>query len=343
MNRGVMLPVYAYPLFENALRAANGWTLEEHADPHRRAVVTLQRGGGRQPRRLDPKGAHGRRDHHAVGGQPDGLLPVPQAVHGQHAGRPGRRLHRVLGRGGPGGRRARGSLGVPARRGRRQRPLVHFAAGRAPSLPRHPPGRARPRWDWPGSASTTWRSWTSTRASRPWCRWRRASSGWRWTTPTRPLTLTGGLTFGGGPGNNYAVARHRPGAWARCVRRRARRRWSPGSAGTPPSTRWASMRRGHREVGDSPSPGATSSPRSMPCRSAAVDEDGDRTGAGRDLHRDLRPRRGPRAGHRGLPHGRGRPGLGQHHRCRHAGATLRRGGHRAPGVLAADGVLVLDD
>jgi acetyl-CoA C-acetyltransferase len=31
MNRGVILPVQAYPLFENALRAANGWTLEEHA------------------------------------------------------------------------------------------------------------------------------------------------------------------------------------------------------------------------------------------------------------------------------------------------------------------------
>jgi acetyl-CoA C-acetyltransferase len=30
MNRGVVLPVHAYPLFENALRAANGWTLEEH-------------------------------------------------------------------------------------------------------------------------------------------------------------------------------------------------------------------------------------------------------------------------------------------------------------------------
>jgi acetyl-CoA C-acetyltransferase len=31
MNRGVALPVHAYPLFENALRAANGWTLGEHA------------------------------------------------------------------------------------------------------------------------------------------------------------------------------------------------------------------------------------------------------------------------------------------------------------------------
>jgi acetyl-CoA C-acetyltransferase len=31
MARGVTLPIHAYPLFENALRAANGWTLAEHA------------------------------------------------------------------------------------------------------------------------------------------------------------------------------------------------------------------------------------------------------------------------------------------------------------------------
>ena len=30
MQRGVVLPVHAYPLFENALRAANGWSLDEH-------------------------------------------------------------------------------------------------------------------------------------------------------------------------------------------------------------------------------------------------------------------------------------------------------------------------
>ncbi len=30
MRRGVLLPVHAYPLFENALRAANGWSLSEH-------------------------------------------------------------------------------------------------------------------------------------------------------------------------------------------------------------------------------------------------------------------------------------------------------------------------
>jgi acetyl-CoA C-acetyltransferase len=31
VQRGVLLPVHAYPLLENALRAANGWTLTEHA------------------------------------------------------------------------------------------------------------------------------------------------------------------------------------------------------------------------------------------------------------------------------------------------------------------------
>ena len=31
MQRGVLLPVHAYPLFENALRAARGWTLADHA------------------------------------------------------------------------------------------------------------------------------------------------------------------------------------------------------------------------------------------------------------------------------------------------------------------------
>jgi len=31
LSRGVALPIHAYPLFENALRGANGWTMAEHA------------------------------------------------------------------------------------------------------------------------------------------------------------------------------------------------------------------------------------------------------------------------------------------------------------------------
>lgn len=30
LERGIMLPIHAYPLFENALRKANGWSIEEH-------------------------------------------------------------------------------------------------------------------------------------------------------------------------------------------------------------------------------------------------------------------------------------------------------------------------
>jgi acetyl-CoA C-acetyltransferase len=32
ISRGITLPIHAYPLFENALRAAHGWTLAEHRD-----------------------------------------------------------------------------------------------------------------------------------------------------------------------------------------------------------------------------------------------------------------------------------------------------------------------
>ena len=65
MQRGVVLPVHAYPLFENALRAANGWTLPEHRARIGGAVVALQRGGRRQPARVDPHGPDTRRDRHA--------------------------------------------------------------------------------------------------------------------------------------------------------------------------------------------------------------------------------------------------------------------------------------
>ena len=93
------------------------------------------------PPRLRPRG-----DHDALARQPHDLLPLSQALHGQHAGRPGRGVHRLLGGGGAGGRRARGPMGVPARGRRRPRPLVHLAPSRAPSLAGHPAGRpGRPR------------------------------------------------------------------------------------------------------------------------------------------------------------------------------------------------------
>ena len=126
-------------------RAACGQRLDAAGAPrpHRRPVVPLQRGRGRQPARVDPHRPHARGDRHARARQPHGVVPLPQALHGQHASRPGRRLHRVLGGGGPRRRCSGGALGLPPRRSGRQRPLVHLRAARAAPLPRHPARRCR--------------------------------------------------------------------------------------------------------------------------------------------------------------------------------------------------------
>ncbi len=97
MQRGVILPVHAYPLFENALRAANGWTLEEHAARIGALWSRFSEVAAANPDAWIRKARTPDRDRDAVTGQPDGLLSLSEAVHGQHAGRPGCRLHRLLG------------------------------------------------------------------------------------------------------------------------------------------------------------------------------------------------------------------------------------------------------
>ena len=82
----------------------------------------------------------------------------------------------------------------------------HWYMSERPELHRSPAirlaGRRRPA-SWPASRSTTSGSSTSTRAFPWWCRWPHAELGLAVDDPDRPLTLTGGLTFAGGPGNNY--------------------------------------------------------------------------------------------------------------------------------------------
>ena len=268
MQRGVVLPVHAYPLFENALRAANGWTLPEHRAAHRRPVVALQRGGGGQPARVDPPGPDARRDRHARARQPDGVVPLPQALHGQHAGRPGRGLHRVLGRGRPRRRRARGALGLPALRRRRQRPLVHFRASRAAPLPRHPAGRCRrPRGGRSGH-----------RRHRPGGPLlvlpRRGADGGgragpRPRRPGPPVDLDRRADVRRRPRQQLRHARHRPGRRRAAARTRTARHSSAAWAGTPPSIPWGSTPPARRRTAAAgPSPGATCSPTSTRCRAA---------------------------------------------------------------------------
>ena len=204
---GVLLPIHAYPLIRE--RPAGGQRLDPRRapGPDRRAVVAvLQRGGGAPT--PTPGCAEARtpsRDHGDRAGQPHGRVPLPQAVHGQPAGRPGRRLHLLLGRGGPRGRGARGPLGVPPGGGRRRTttgssPSAPNSTARRPSAGRGPgPGAGRGGRRRPRARSTC------TRASRAWSRWPPASWACPSDDPARPLTLTGGLTFGGGPGNNYTT------------------------------------------------------------------------------------------------------------------------------------------
>ena len=59
----------------------------------------------------------------------------------------------------------------------------------------------------------------------------------------RPPTVTGGMTFFGGPGNNYVTPLARHDGRRACARAPARRASSPGSAGTPRRTRGAPTRR----------------------------------------------------------------------------------------------------
>ena len=86
--------------------------------------------------------------------------------------------------------------------------------------------------------------------------------------PARPLTLTGGLTFGGGPGNNYTSH-----GIARAV---GALRAEPGAAALVTGLGWYATKhsigiyasRPPPTGGPGPSPGATSSPKSTPCPSA---------------------------------------------------------------------------
>lgn len=58
----VMMPVEIYPLFENAWRAAQGWSIDHHHGPRRRPLGRVQRRGRHQPPRLDPTDLHRRGD-----------------------------------------------------------------------------------------------------------------------------------------------------------------------------------------------------------------------------------------------------------------------------------------
>ncbi len=159
--------------------------------------------------------------------------------------------------------------------------------------------------------------------------------------PSRPLTVTGGLTFGGGPGNNYTA--HSLAAMVGALRD------DPGTTGLltgvgwyltkhsvclygtePPEPRRATRRAsgGHRgrRGGRVPACRAAGRDRGTPPVHPGCGRGG--RGDRRDLHGDVPTRRHTGTGGRRLPHDGRAPRLGDRHRPRPAHRPGDRGGVR---------------
>ena len=195
-----MMPVQVYPLFESALRAAAGRTQEEHLVHVSELWAGFSAVASTNPDAWIQRALHGRGDPHLRARQPPGRLAVPQAHELEQRGRAGRGGDPVLGRAGRGARACRATAGcsrgpAPTPTTRRSCPTGRPSPGRRPSA-----SAGRTTFRWPGSAPTTSPTSTSTRASRPRCRSAAAELG---LGTDRPLTVTGGLSFAGGPWNNY--------------------------------------------------------------------------------------------------------------------------------------------
>jgi len=202
MQRGVLLPVHAYPLFENALRAANGWSLDEHA-----ARI----------------GALWSRFSEVAAANPSAWIRTPRSAHEIVTPSPENRMVSF-----PYPKLCTANMQVDQGAGYI---VCSVEAARAASVPEE-------RWVFPLSGADANDHWfISQRAElhrSPAIRLAGAAAldlaglgiddvgavdlyscfpvvvqmaatelGLAVDDPARPLTLTGGLTFGGGPGNNY--------------------------------------------------------------------------------------------------------------------------------------------
>ena len=344
MQRGVLLPVHAYPLFENALRARQ--RMDARRSTRARIGALWSRfsevAAGNpdawirtpaRPTRSSPRA-----------GQPDGLVPLSR------------------------------SSARPTCRSTRARP-TSCARWRRPAPPGCPrnAGSSRSRARTPTTTGSS-RSGPSCTAPRPSgyagaaalelaglgiddvasvdlyscfpvvVQMAAAELGLAVDDPTRPLTLTGGLTFGGGPGNNYTSH-----GIARAV---GALRAAPGTAALVTGLGWYATKhsigvyasRPPAHGGTQPFAWRDVQPEVDALPQCAVDAGGDGPGARRDLHRHLRPRGHARARHPGLPDGRRQPGLGQRHRSPTPWrSSAPRRASAARGVLAIDGTLTLDE
>jgi acetyl-CoA C-acetyltransferase len=203
-NRGVLLPVHAYPLLENSLRAANGWTLAEHAGHI---------------------GSLWSRFSEVAASNPDAWIRVPRTPAEIVTPSPNNRMvsfpypklctANMQVDQGAGyivcSVEAARSAGVPEERW--VFPLAgadghdHWFLSQRPELHRSPAirlaGAAALELSGLGLDDLAWIDLYSCFPVA--VQIAAAELGLAVDDPSRPLTLTGGLTFGGGPGNNYTA------------------------------------------------------------------------------------------------------------------------------------------
>ena len=203
-RRGVVMPVQVYPLFEQALRLGRGRTVDEHLVADLGALgAASARWPPTNPHAWIQRSVHRRGDPHAHGRQPHDRLPVHEADELEQRRRAGRRA----------------SSSAP------------------PSGPRRSASRVD-RWVFPHSGTDAHDHYFVSNRDRPRELARRCGSEGRRPSSwpgvgvddlahvdlyscfpsaveiaaaelglgtDRPLTVTGGLSFAGGPWNNYVM------------------------------------------------------------------------------------------------------------------------------------------
>ena len=285
LAHSAVAPPMVYPLFETALRAAAGRTRRRAPASRERAVGAVRRGRGRQSRTrgrarvLAPRRSARSRPTTAWCASRTRSACAPTST----STRPRRCCSA------PTKRRARPACPTTAwcsctRRPRRTTTTSSPSGGRSPTRRASRP-RSATRSTPPASRSTTSRASTSTRASRRRCRSRCARSASRADDP-RPLTVTGGLGFAGGPVNNYPTH-----AIARMVEVL---RADPGELRLHDRARLVHLEaRGRRLVGDAARPtasGGSTRPRARPrsTRGPAASPPGSSTATARSRRRRSR-------------------------------------------------------
>ena len=201
----LIAPVLMYPLFENALWARAGGTIEEHRARLGELWASFSTIAARNEHAWSRR-ARGAEEI-ATPGEGNRLvsLPYTKLLNSHIQTDQAAALILCSAETATGARRPARSLGLPARRRPRLRPLVRQRARGPALLPRDPRRRRAPRCTHAGLTIDAvdrldiYSCFPS--AVQIAC----AELGIDAWMDERPLTVTGGLTFAGGPGNNYVT------------------------------------------------------------------------------------------------------------------------------------------